>query len=259
MNLASLNRYQASFTHLLLSAIVLAIFFLLVFFVWYPAPYFYIEGTHTVILLLIGVDLVIGPLLTLVIFKPGKPGLKLDLSLIVVVQITALLYGAYTIHSERPYFVVFNAEQFTIVPASELGKLNMQLLEPGIEYRHAGPSYVYIDRSSNLTMQMFKSIVSGPPIEHRPEFYKDFKSHISSHPGRGIDIEKLAAVSTHNTSIINALRARHPDASDLGLYPIQGKRRYAILVVNHRTADVIDYLDINPWTSLPPANPAGRQ
>jgi len=259
MNLSSVNRYQASFTHLVLSAAVLAIFFILVFFIWYPAPYFDIEGTHTVILLLIGVDLVIGPLLTLVIFKPDKPALKLDLSLIVVVQITALLYGAYTIHSERPYFVVFNAEQFTIVPASELGKLNMHLLEADIEHRHLGPSYVYIDRSSNMTFQMFKSIAHGPPIEHRPEFYKDFTSHITSHPGRGFNIEKLAIASPENKAKVDALRARHPDTRDLGFYSIQGKRRYAILVVDHRNADIIDYLDINPWTSLPPANPASGQ
>jgi hypothetical protein len=45
-----------------------------------------------------GRDLALGPLLTLIVFEPGKPSLKFDLSCIVLLQLGALLYGGTIIN-----------------------------------------------------------------------------------------------------------------------------------------------------------------
>ena len=50
--------------------------------VWYPQPYFAAMGGATLILLLIGVDVVIGPLITLIVFDPKKKSLRFDLAVI---------------------------------------------------------------------------------------------------------------------------------------------------------------------------------
>lgn len=41
-----------------------------------------------------------GPLITLIIFKPGKKGLKLDLATIAVLQVAALAYGTHVVFEQ---------------------------------------------------------------------------------------------------------------------------------------------------------------
>lgn len=70
--------------------------------------------------ILAGVDVVLGPLLTLIVFKPGKPSLKFDMSVIVLVQLVALLCGATIIYQQRPTFTVFGMDRFSSIPAKEV-------------------------------------------------------------------------------------------------------------------------------------------
>ena len=77
-----MTRYKASFIHFLLSAIVVGAIFSIIFFVWYPGPTFRIAGAVSIVLVLVAVDLVLGPTLTLIVYKEGKPGLKFDLIVI---------------------------------------------------------------------------------------------------------------------------------------------------------------------------------
>src|SRR5207237_5351990 len=88
------TRWQASATHLLISVLIGLAMLLLMLELWYPSPLFEAAGGNGLFLIVVGVDIVIGPLITLVIFKRGKPGLKLDLALIAVLQLAALTYGA---------------------------------------------------------------------------------------------------------------------------------------------------------------------
>ena len=67
------------------------------FWVWYPTPYFAIDGGWQVLRILAGVDVVLGPLLTFIVFKIGKPSLKFDMSCIILMQIGALIYGGMII------------------------------------------------------------------------------------------------------------------------------------------------------------------
>jgi hypothetical protein len=62
--------------------------------VWYPQHYFAAMGGTTLILLLIGVDVVIGPLITLIVFDPKKKSLRFDLAVIAVLQLGALSTAA---------------------------------------------------------------------------------------------------------------------------------------------------------------------
>ena len=64
MKLASLNRWKASLAHLAISAAI-------------------------------GVAVVIGSLITLVIFDPKKKALKFDLSVIAALHLAALAYGCH--------------------------------------------------------------------------------------------------------------------------------------------------------------------
>ena len=76
------SRWRASGLHLAISAAVAAGSLALILGLWFPGPLFEAAGGLGLLYLLVGVDVVLGPLLTMIVFKPGKPGLKLDVAVI---------------------------------------------------------------------------------------------------------------------------------------------------------------------------------
>ena len=84
VKLANLNRWQAAGSHLALSALIGAIVLAAMIFVWYPPPYFEAAGGNDLVLLMVGIDVALGPLLTLAVFNPGKGMGKLRLDLAII-------------------------------------------------------------------------------------------------------------------------------------------------------------------------------
>ncbi len=69
-------RARAAGIHLALSATVAAAVFLAIYFFWYPDVLFESAGGRTLFLLIASVDVTIGPLITFIIFVPGRGGLS---------------------------------------------------------------------------------------------------------------------------------------------------------------------------------------
>jgi len=107
-----MSRFRAFSYHMTISLIIFAILAYLIVEVWYPEFFFTIDGGWEGIRIVIGVDLVLGPLLTLVVYKAGKPGLKFDLSCIGVLQSLCLIAGVYVIYTERPLYFIFYDKHF---------------------------------------------------------------------------------------------------------------------------------------------------
>jgi len=108
--------------HLAISAAVVALAALLVFGVWYPPPWRQLLGVAGVFGLVVGVDLVCGPLLTLVLASPKKSRQErwVDLSLVGAIQSLALGYGLLAVFAARPVALVFEVDRLTIVSANEV-------------------------------------------------------------------------------------------------------------------------------------------
>lgn len=109
------KKLKASLLHFALSLVVIGSFALFASQVWYPSPFLEISGLLAILLILVTVDLILGPLLTFVVYKPNKPRLKLDLTVIAFVQLAALGYGMYTIHQGHPAYVTFAVDRFTLI------------------------------------------------------------------------------------------------------------------------------------------------
>ncbi len=74
--------------------------------------------------LLLGVDLVLGPLLTLIVYRAGKPGLRFDLTAIGIIQATCLAAGIWIVHGERPLAMVYSDGSFYSVTAQSFREVN---------------------------------------------------------------------------------------------------------------------------------------
>ncbi|MEZ5672602.1 MAG: hypothetical protein R3E08_09550 [Thiotrichaceae bacterium] len=107
-----LNKFKAFLAHLGISLVIFVTILLLCLFAWYPGFYFTASNTQLPIYTMIFVDIGMGPLLTFVVYKWGKPGLWLDLSLIGLFQVIALAGGIWVLYSERPVLTVFHQGYF---------------------------------------------------------------------------------------------------------------------------------------------------
>ena len=167
----------ASGIHLLCSMVVAVIAALLVFFVWYPYPYGDLSGGRTLFFLVVSVDVVCGPLLTLVLFNKDKPRAEFarDLGLVVLIQLLALAYGIVAVWQARPLFLVHEIDRFKVIAApdvdgSALAALPRQLL-PTL---FSGPVTVSIRDPKDLQERSritFESVVGGRDYAERPKFY----------------------------------------------------------------------------------------
>lgn len=170
--------------HFMISVLVACMAASLVFLVWYPYPYGLLSGGRELFLVLISVDVVCGPLLTLVLFDRKKPRLELlaDMGLVACIQMLALLYGLHTAYLARPLFLVHEVDRFRVVTVGDYGDADVrdslaalpQKLQP---HWLTGPIVVGIrapkDESERREV-MLEAITGGRDYAQRPDFYMPY-------------------------------------------------------------------------------------
>lgn len=116
------DRLRAAGIHLAISLVLAALAAALVFGLWYPYPYREISGGRELFWLVVAVDVVMGPLITLAIFNRAKPRkeLRRDLTIVGLLQLAALLYGLWTVSVARPVHLVFEYKLFRVVHAIDV-------------------------------------------------------------------------------------------------------------------------------------------
>ena len=110
------TRFRAAGVHLGLSALVALLAGAVVFGLWYPYPYRVISGGQSLFWLVVTVDLVLGPLLTWIVFDRRKPRAELvrDVSVIALLQLSALVYGLVSVYQARPVYLVHEVDRFRV-------------------------------------------------------------------------------------------------------------------------------------------------
>ena len=256
-NWLDVSRGRAFFTHLCGSATIVGLVCALIFFVWYPHPYFQAAGAWNVLRVLIGVDLVVGPLLTLVVFKPGKWGLKFDLCAIAVVQLVALIYGISVIYSERPYFTVFALDRFYVLARKDIDQV--QLADPALVAPERigrkpalGPLLVVATRPTDVPgMQRLleETLFEGKPdIQQRPEFWADYASQAAQLVARAQPLATLRKERPDATAAIEQLVAAlgRPER-ELGFLPVVAKNKDLAMIVEAASGLPLEVIDVDPW------------
>lgn len=119
-----MTKLRAFLIHLGISLFVFGVLAYLVVNVWYPDFFFVTDGGWQGLRLLLGVDLVVGPLLTLIVYRAGKPGLKFDLTVIGVLQFACLAAGVWIVHGERPLAIVYIDGSFYSVTAQSFREVS---------------------------------------------------------------------------------------------------------------------------------------
>lgn len=110
-------RLKAALLHFLLSICIILTTAAIVYFSWFPTPFIWLDGTVDALLILIVVDLFLGPIITLLIASELKPRRELlrDISIILVLQLGAFGYGIYLIEGQRVVAIVYIDNDFLAI------------------------------------------------------------------------------------------------------------------------------------------------
>ncbi len=246
-----MTKLRAFVIHLAASVTIFLIFLVIMFFIWYPAPYFEVDGGWKVLRILAGVDVVLGPLLTLIVFKPGKPSLKFDMSCIVLVQLGALIYGGMIIYQQRPAFVVFGIDRFTSIPAAEVDF--EQLRYPELKrVAGIGPMLAEAKPPKDLKLRqdlLFGVVMRGQKdLEFRAELYEPYRPDLQQLRSRSIDLTKIAAINADAKSAIDAFVTSQSERLEDYLYlPLRGRNKDIVMVLSPKDGMPVGSIPISPW------------
>lgn len=242
------SRLMASGIHLLISAVVISVFMLVVYFIWYPYPYYRIHSTIDVVKITLGVDLVLGPLITLLIFNTQKPRTVLarDISVIILFQISALLWGIHVTHKMHPLFLVFQQKTFysVIKQDIDMDRLSKNVSAPGFFQR---PKMVYMEpMETKDKVRVFLGMLNkdGRDMMFQASLYKPFSdNNIEDVLAQALDKSRWLNQPVQQKKIDTFLGLHGGVAEDYAFYPIVSGDYKGTLVFKRSDFSIIGLID----------------
>ena len=239
---------KAAGVHLLVSALIEAVVGTVVFAVWYPGAFRYMAGGKELFLLLTSIDVVLGPLLTFIVFNRDKGRrLGLDLAFIGCLQLAAFLYGVHTIYVARPVAMVFEVDRFRLASANDVAV--DELARAATEYRQlpmTGPLLLGTRAPKDAKERseaLFKGL-DGVDIGSRPLFWQPYSRSREAAVNRSRPLSILLAhYAAQAKGIRQALNEVGADESTGRFVPAIARGDW--IAVMDGTGQVLGYLPID--------------
>lgn len=243
------TRGQAFGIHLAASFLIGGLFALATYFLWYPQPLLALQGGVLVMGVLLGVDVVLGPLMTLLVFSPRKPKreLRLDLAVIVTVQLAAFLYGGWVVYSERPQFLVFAQSQFFVIRGPEINGLpDEAVLEKSPLYGLTGPRVVYATIPAEHVANgsaLLASVFGDPTFALDATAYRPYPHNLGNLQSEALDAKEI--LPELGESPARLANAKGIAASDLMFFQVKGRTSSGVAVLRQQTGELLGILNVD--------------
>jgi hypothetical protein len=244
-----MTRGRAATIHIFISGAIALIAVTLFLGVWYPPPFFHAAGADELTLLLVGVDVCAGPLLTLIVFRPGKRGLKLDLAVIALIQVFAFFYGSYVVLQSRPIFLVGDVDRFVLISANQITDAD---LAQGSQARFrvrswTGPVLVMAEMPTDdkERTDIAFSALGGRDLQNLPRYYHEFMPLGAQLLERSKPLESL--LTKPGAQDVLKYLPEGKAASDIRWLPLQARKTDLVMLMDATTAMPIKALAIDPW------------
>ena len=220
---------------------------------WYRWPGWYLASVLQVAGILVMVDLVLGPTLTLIVAGPAKPRRELarDIGIIVTVQLAALIYGATTLWLGRPLYYTFSVDRLEIVQASDLkadeiarARRENPALAP---FWYSRPRWIWAPLPANSEEAqkiVGGALLGGADIIQMPRYFRPWEQGL---PELGKRLERLHDLKYFTPAEERTLKSR---IAELGLPTDQanamvmwGGNRRVLAVFDPRTLEIKGLLE----------------
>lgn len=233
------SRFLAGGIHLAISLTVAMVIAALILGVWYPFPYYSISGGLKLFGMVAGIDAIVGPLLTLVVFDRAKPRAELlrDMAVITALQIGALAYGMHTVFEARPIGLVFEVDRFRAITANEVLTQELPLAPPGLRHLPLRGPRIVATRQPNPEEKprAFELALAGYDLGQRPSFWVPYEASRAQALQRSRPIDDLIEHHPQDASAIRAeLHRLGIPTGQLRFLPLQARSGDWVVVLDQR-------------------------
>jgi len=241
------KRLSFFLSHLTISVCMALLVVSVVFFIWYPPPLAKAVGVTSIFLMLLVIDIIIGPVLSFLIYKEGKKTLKLDLTIIIVIQFLALAYGVYSIAQGRPVWLAYNVDRFEVTRQNDIVIENInEVLQ---QYRQPSwfkPEFVGVEFSKDRKIRskdLLAETLGGISLTQKPERYVPLdkvKYQIHRHA------QNLEILNQFNDkALVKKILFKYPQAT--GYVPLKSTAMDMTVLINKEDGEVVKIVDLRPW------------
>ncbi len=247
------EKFLAFAIHFVVTAALGACAAALIFLVWFPPPLAALIGGTELFLLVVGCDLALGPLLSLVIYDTRKSRGKIVFDYVVVgtIQVAALVYGVSIVAGTRPVYVAFSGDRFEIVSARDITDKELAAARSP-EYRNlplTGPRFVNVVVATNADHQdaLFEAL-AGNEEHQRPKFFRPFATameKIRKHARTVAELEKK--FPGYKPQLGAAVQSADIPAERLRWLPVRHRNGFATALIDTATGRPVRYVAVDPY------------
>lgn len=233
-----LNFFLVHFSCSLFIALLLIFW---IFNVWYPYPLAQALGITNIIIMILVIDLIIGPILCSIIYKVGKKTLIFDLSVIIFFQIIAFLFGFYNLSQGRPVWLVYNQGNIDLVQRVEIIKDDMgKALLQFQKIPMFGPGIAAVKTMNINEMNLNKDKAKAISFVQQPEKYILIKDE---HVNIKKNIHKIPELYEKNEKQkIDDLLLKYPNVQ--GWLPLRATTQNMVVLMNIDNAQIVAIVDL---------------
>ncbi|MBX2878586.1 MAG: hypothetical protein KTR32_01580 [Granulosicoccus sp.] len=250
------SRGTAFAIHLVLSLLAFSTLVIMMLLFWFPGELFLVDGGWQGLKLVAMVDLVLGPALTLLLYKPGKPKLIFDLSLIAAIQIAALGYGFYTTYTQRTVAIVFAENNFATLSAHDHKLANQELESLQLKPKQIdSPGIMQVAMMVTPPPENYSQFVANllngyPEPQQRSDLFIPIANGHSMMQNAQQD-EALLEANGSLQAVNEALASRSMTMDDVEVYPYKTRYSSGMALFDPQTLRIIDFV---PQSATLPAD-----
>jgi hypothetical protein len=244
-------RLKAFSLHLLASAIALSAILGSLYLGWYRWPGWYLADVTRVVFVMVCVDVVLGPTLTLIIANKNKPRRELvrDIGIIVAVQLCALLYGSVSLWNGRPLYYAFSQNALSLVQAydidaeqADLGRQQNPELAP---HWYSLPRWVFVPLPEDAKERQ-RIASGGDDVISMPQYYKPWDLGLASLKGQLRKARELRFFTgPENRKLKQQMDAGGLSSDGSNSIPFTGRSRPLLAVFDPATLKIVATLKAN--------------
>ncbi|HMN92024.1 MAG TPA: TfpX/TfpZ family type IV pilin accessory protein [Hydrogenophaga sp.] len=246
---------RAALKHLLICLLVAAAVAALVFGLWYPSPYGEMSGGQGLFWLIVVVDVVCGPLLTLVIYNPRKPRAELvrDIGLVVLIQLAALGYGLHSLLQARPVWLAYEKDLFRVVSLPDLMPGTLEQAPPDLQALSLlGPKPLGVRLAQGTDADFLQNVqqsLAGNHPAFRPDRWVPYAEQAGQAAAAARPLAELQSRYPDQSALIDqALRRSGRAADALGFLPLATEHPTDwVVLLDRSTGEPVGYLPLDGW------------
>jgi hypothetical protein len=202
-------------------------------------------------MLVVGCDLALGPLLSLVIYNSRKSRreLVMDYTLVGAVQIAALVYGVIILAGTRPVYVVFNTDRLEVVTARDITDKELAAAhDPAYaKLSYTGPRFAGVEVPASERANALDEDMKGNEEHMRPKFFVRYETQLPEIRKRAKTIEELTHRLPASKPFLDAaLRDAGIPAERARWLPVHHRQGFWTALIDTNDGKPVAYADFDP-------------